>query len=306
MTKIEWTHRPGTIGESWNPIRAHNLITRGSGHFCIHVSEGCRNCYAERVQPRFRNPIRYAKQDQHKVECFLDEYAIKKPLHWEKPRTIFVCSMTDLFGEWVETGWVDRIFRTMALCPQHTFILLTKRAERMRSYISDIERPWQQPNPPWTFLNVWCGVSVEDQATADARIPTLLQTPAAVRFVSYEPALGPVDFKPGEHLDWVICGGEFGPKARPMHPDWAQAVRDQCAETDTPFFFKGWGEWSPVPLGGFKGRTGCLWPDGEWIEGPIVLTMRKDVARVMVKVGKKRAGRLLDGSEYSQWPGDLA
>lgn len=203
-SKIEWTDK------TWNLIRARNLETNGIGHFCEHVSEGCRNCYAEAMQKRFRNFIRYAKQDRDKVEIFLDEETLLQPLTWRRPRMIFVCSMTDLFGEWVADDWLDKIFAVMALCPQHRFQILTKRPERMFEYIAQRGsgfRVWVKlveidesrlgcEAPPWPLPNVGLGVSVEDQKTADARIPLLLATRAAWRFVSYEPALEPIDFSP--------------------------------------------------------------------------------------------------------------
>jgi len=301
-TKIEWArNRDGSAGETWNPIRARNLATSrsgrgagsGIGHFCEHVSEGCRNCYAERMQPRFGNPIRYAAQDRGKVDIFLDETVLFEPLGWRKPRTIFPCSMTDLFGRWVPDRWIDQVFAVAALCPQHTLQVLTKRPERMLAYANCPDRGaavWDvadaiacreglaEHHPsaqyldagkaaaPWPLPNVWLGVSAEDQATADARIPLLLDTPAAVRFVSYEPALGPVDFteivtyrtsdlagdlewtynalagppdlQPGERLDWVICGGESGPGARPFRVEWAYAVIAQCKAADVACFVK--------------------------------------------------------------------
>jgi protein gp37 len=291
MTSIEWTWRPGTKGESWNPIRARNKATGGVGHYCAKVSAGCENCYAERLQPRFNNPVRYAAQDRAKVDIYLDETVLLKPLRWRSPRTIFVCSMSDLFGVWVPDEWLDRIFAVMALCPQHTFQVLTKRPERMRNYLAawpmndepdritgiacdiahEFGHGWQgnagiceRPLP-----NVWAGTSIEDQATADERIPHLLETPAAVRFVSAEPLLGPVDFTaldtgsgwidvlqsyirypiiPEGHfqsepidwpsLDWVIAGSESGRNARTCDLAWIRSMRDQCAAARVAFFWK--------------------------------------------------------------------
>jgi len=344
-TKIEWARNPdGSAGETWNPIRARNLATSrsgrgagsGIGHFCEHVSEGCRNCYAERMQPRFGNPIRYAAQDRGKVDIFLDETVLFEPLGWRKPRTIFPCSMTDLFGRWVPDRWIDQVFAVAALCPQHTLQVLTKRPERMLAYANCPDRGaavWDvadaiacreglaEHHPsaqyldagkaaaPWPLPNVWLGVSAEDQATADARIPLLLDTPAAVRFMSYEPALGPVLLDPawivpfGPTLDWLICGGESGPGARPMHPDWARSARDQCADAGVAFFFKQWGRWAPAarhPKRVFVYRDGGM-------DIPDYRVAESDHGEVaMAPVGKKRAGRVLDGRVHDEMPAAFA
>lgn len=319
MTTIEWTHRPGTKGESWNPIRARNLASGKIGHYCVKVSAGCANCYAERLQCRFGNDARYAAQDRDKVDIFLDEEVLLKPLRWRSPRTIFVCSMTDLFGEWIAEDLIDRIFAVMALCPQHTFQVLTKRAERMRDYMSgarnrvgfltlvyalrgtgDInEEPYQDPeNRPWPLRNVWLGVSCECQSEANKRIPDLLATPAAVRFVSCEPLLGPIDLRAVRWvhataltgLDWVIVGGESGPHARPMYPDWARSLRDQCKGAGVSFFFKQWGDWADADAALRPGECSIGW------------RTRLISGVGLVRCGKKRAGRLLDGVEHNEWP----
>lgn len=262
---ISWTD------ETWNP-------TRG----CSRVSEGCRNCYAERIAARFngdRSPANeylprrtdapffgFASMTNAgprwtgKVELIPER--LGDPLYWRKPRRIFVNSMSDLFHEALPDEAIDRVFAVMALCPQHTFQVLTKRPERMRKYLADQDRResvedagggipgigacYANTQAGWPLPNVWLGVSVEDQATADARIPLLLQTSAAARFISYEPALGPVDFRRwltvtaqrDRMLDWVIAGGESGPNARPSHPDWFRQVRDQCMAASVPFHLK--------------------------------------------------------------------
>lgn len=202
----------------------------------------------------------------------LHEDRLTVPLHWRKPRRVFVCSMADLFHESIPDEFIARVFAVMALAPQHTFQILTKRPGRMRSLLGG----WGIHNlvmdrfandddlyvrralaagggQAWPLPNVWIGVSVEDQKSADLRIPILLDTPAAVRWLSCEPLLGPVDISRDEWLfsgkgncvDWVVVGGESGPGARPMHPDWARSLRDQCAAADVPFLFKQWGEWAP-------------------------------------------------------------
>jgi protein gp37 len=295
-TSIEWTDA------TWNP-------TRG----CSLVSAGCKHCYAMKFAGRWPWGKNLVKRDSAgnvtwngNVE--LVESALTLPLKWRAPRRIFVDSESDLFHDGVPDEWIDRVFAVMALAPQHTFQVLTKRPERMRRYLADsaelgpqrtsrrVINRMDQPDwlalprgrtfdrrpAAWPLPNVWLGVSVEDQATADERIPLLLQTPAALRFVSYEPALGPVDFLPfvtrlnvrccprcgfrtnrskivvpdalcpnegmglvdDIAIDWVICGGESGPSARPMHPAWARATIKACKAAGTACFFKQEGSWT--------------------------------------------------------------
>ncbi len=336
-TKIEWAT------DSWNPIRAR----RGDmiGWHCERVSEGCRNCYAERMNMRLGtgfefkpgNLIRPVKvgmgafqttETRGDVSLFLDEEMLLQPLRWKKPRMIFVGSMTDVFADFVKDEWLDKIFAVMALCPQHIFQVLTKRSARMREYMSalrsgehaisrEVHRIKFGNGPAFHvelvdcvngFSNIWLGVSAEDQPNADARLPYLRATPAAVRFMSAEPLLGPITGIDG--LDWVIAGGESGPNARPMHPDWARALRDQCAAAGVPFFFKQWGEWETfydsaddqdscrVPqTDGQMGRGATRFHNlagGMGFHGERVIAVRN--------VGKKRAGRLLDGREHNEMP----
>ncbi|HWR66089.1 MAG TPA: phage Gp37/Gp68 family protein [Bellilinea sp.] len=297
-TTIEWAD------EVWNPVTG-----------CTKVSQGCKNCYAERVAERFWGERKFTDVRMHPER-------LEDPLHWKKPRRVFVNSMSDLFHPDVPFDFIDRVFAVMALCPQHTFLVLTKRPERMVAWFRDISSTtrstwvWSEMGrllnankvryPEWPLPNVWMGVSVEDQKAADERIPLLLQTPAAVRFISAEPLLGPVDLRRGiystspdgesrgtsvEGLNWVICGGESGSNARPMHPDWVRGLRDQCQAAGVPFFFKQWGEWAPDCLCDTKeahktidrpqpGHIGC-----------------------MFRCGKKAAGRLLDGHEWNEYPG---
>jgi protein gp37 len=285
-------------------------------------------------------------------EVRLNEQWIDQPLRWRKPRRIFVCAHGDLFHENVPDEWIDRVFAVMALTPQHTYQVLTKRPERMRDYFGhggtcipfgirlEAKRlVGRDPGPlPIAMPNVWKGVSVEDQDTADARIPLLLETPAAVRFVSYEPALGPVDFTrihlgtcdaafPGNPeftkvrfnrnalkgvnrpaLDQVIAGGESGPGSRPMHPDWPRSIRDQCKTAGVPFFFKQWGDWFPCEIDIPSDASGIhVYPDeahdptaDDW------RFERRQVTRIgrqhVVRVGKAIAGRLLDGREHNGMP----
>ena len=335
---IEWTDA------TWSPVTG-----------CTKISDGCLNCYIERTPPfrmegrKFRCPrcggsgyvedsdgnrLAYGNAGQfipgaRCTRCSgtgqagigdttgvrMHEDKLDVPLHWRKPRKVFVCSMSDLFHEAVSSSFIARVLAVMALTPQHTYQVLTKRPARMRALLSSrsfeqevgravaaivgdderrearmlvgewtwdvIAKSWHAPD--WPLPNVWLGVTVEDQERADQRIPILLETPAAIRWLSCEPLLGPVDLdatgmdvtgtsglesRPPA-VDWVVAGGESGPGARPMHPDWARSLRDQCEAAGVPYLFKQWGE---------HDSTGK-------------------------RVGKKRAGRLLDGVQHDGYPG---
>lgn len=258
ITKIEWCDK------TWSPVTG-----------CTPISEGCAHCWAKRMANRLRGRYGYLKDDPFKATFHPDR--LDGPLCWKKPSRIFVCSMGDLFHEGVGEIEIYRIFDVMAANQNHTFLVLTKRPKRMADIIDRIDfitpdelkhlkKPGCSLSPyPSSGIfhkrkplpNFWLGVSVENQRTADERIPILLQIPAAKRFVSVEPLLGPVDlwtYLLGELpptysnpegnlrdtplLNWVICGGETGPGARPMRPDWARSLRDQCQTASVPFFFK--------------------------------------------------------------------
>jgi len=246
MTKIEWVARPGTTPESWNPITG-----------CSKLSEGCRNCYAERMALRLAGRFGYPEAPHHfDVTGHTDKLAV--PFGWRTPRTVFVCSMGDLFHERIPWSDLQRIFDVMVYEKnrKHTFLLLTKRADRMQEFISS-----RLPELPRHCQHIWVGVSVENQQAADERIPTLLRTPAAVRFVSCEPLLGEVDLQewlyewrpvawgPGPDdwacdafenggIHWVIASCESGPSRRPVHADAFRSLRDQCQDAGVPFFLK--------------------------------------------------------------------
>jgi protein gp37 len=332
MTSIEWTER------TWNPIVGCTIATRG-----------CTNCYAMRAAWRMANnpqtpqyhstaklvngnPVWTGKMNRAPK-------ALLEPLKRRKPTTYFVNSMGDLFHEDIPDEWIDEVFAVMALCPQHTFQVLTKRAERMRDWCNrtkagdfvgaptheiafnaEMERPGTINAESalrvqdqrfifhtWPLANVWLGVSTEDQKSADERIPLLLDTPAAIRFVSAEPLLGPVnllvtdrhghdicalrgigvdptdpdgpdEFYRTNKLDWVIVGGESGPGARPMHPDWAVDLISQCKWAGVPVLFKQWGEHLPAQLWNTHAAPAP--------------TIEHEGERYM-KCGKKRAGRFI-------------
>jgi len=393
QSKIEWTDA------TWQPVTG-----------CSIVSPGCTNCYAMKLAgTRLRHhPSRAGLTVDSKAGpvwngkvCFNEQW-LDQPLRWKSPRRIFVCAHGDLFHESVPDEWIDKVFAVMALAPQHTFQVLTKRSARMRAYMltPDRKRLIAAQSMPISCMlardgghkarikldhfsacfagsgplpNVWLGVSTERQQEADERIPDLLQTPAAVRFISAEPLLGPIDLKrwmphgkwgsfqgapvyhqsyfmtkcdhcgwlgsselaheisygddadvacpqcnrificddlgDGHGINWVIVGGESGAGARPMHPDWARALRDQCAAANVPFFFKQWGGWSAVYD---RDRDDPDWrrcdvvkhetPKGQWlnIEGMQGFHNAR-VVRVD-HVGKKVAGRLLDGVEHNGMP----
>jgi protein gp37 len=353
--KIEWVAELARIrkvdSRSWNPVIG-----------CSRASEGCRNCYAAAMVDRFARKDgtgSYAgltERDQNGTPRFtgkidFSEKRLMEPLRWREPAAVFVGDMADLFHDAVTDEMLDRIFAVMALRPDCLFLVLTKRPERMREYLtrlakrepdprflrapSDAERlagktAWLEAiedidrkfiddhgDPVWPLPNVWLGVTAENQAAADERIPHLLTTPAAKRFVSIEPMLGPMTLSDlpsvsgigrdldalSDHvdphadipsrLDWVICGGESGPGARPMRHDWARSVRDQCGDAGVPFFLKQLGEFEPCappiahPASSTrKGVVTHTWGDGTY----------------SIKVGKKAAGRLLDGREWNEVP----
>jgi len=336
---------------------------------CSLASPGCTNCYAMKQAHRF--DVRRGLTQMTKGgmvwtgEIRLNDKALQQALAWKRGRRIFWNAHGDLFHENVPDAAIDRLFAVCALTPQHTHMILTKRSARMREYLTKLSTIWHDAGDPFDdrigsllvelsgspcaigvwedqFIlpNVWLGVSVEDQQRADERIPDLLNTPAAVRFISAEPLLGPVDLgavrwdvagypmlgalpNPAEaddfrwaHHDtqgirWVIIGGESGPNARPMHPDWARSLRDQCQAAGVPLLFKQWGEWE-VSLD--RERDDPDWRanytndyvdhgKSKWLNLAGGSGFHGERFLVMRRVGKKAAGRLLDGREWSEFPG---
>lgn len=338
-SRIEWTEAV------WSPVTG-----------CEKVSAGCKHCYAEREWGRFQHLPAYAGRKFTDVAVHPER--LNLPLRWRRPRKVFVNPMSDLFHEAVPIECIDQIFAIMGLCfvmdAGHTFQVLTKRPERMLAYMLDHETVWRvagwmkklgpelpgENSPPaWPLPNVWLGTSIEDQATADERIPLLLETPAAVRWISAEPLLGPVDlsrickanhatlgtfidalrgFKWDEsaysgggcpldddppdipRLDWVVLGGESGAKARPMSIAWARTLRDQCQAAGVHFYFKQWGEFAPALSGT------CFYPleDNPQFLPRAPRPETHDLGRGLgaVRIGKRNLNRLLDGVVHDAYP----
>lgn len=378
-THIEWVkNADGEPGASWNVITG-----------CSLASPGCSRCYAMRLAgTRLRHhPSRVGLTHETRSgpvwtgEVRFNQEWLDQPLRWKKPRAIFVAAHGDLFHDGVSDEVLDQIFAVMAIARQHTFQVLTKRAARMRAYTSDtsdarmaarraaIRRLAKDQNAElaWPLPNVWLGVSVEDQKRADERVPDLLMTPAAVRWISAEPLLGEVHLGaiamelpwrdgPGTYnalegrwtpavwdaeyenrttesglarIDWVVVGGESGgEKALPMLPAWARSLRDQCAAAQVPFFFKQWGEWHTAAIRTSDGQAvfrqfqsyeQWVAKANTWVNGGICLDrlgrrMERgaDMQRardegtfpvtIMHRVGKRQAGRLLDGVLHDAYP----
>ncbi len=309
-SKIEWTDA------TWNPVVG-----------CSIVSPGCIRCYAMRMAARIEAMDKAAGHAPHyrgltkKTKAGavwtgvvrLHRPALLAPLTWRKPRRVFVNSMSDLFHEALSDADIDQVFAVMAFSPHCQFQVLTKRADRMRAYFADtaaresaIDSAMNELAPAhwhrrelhdWSdglpLPNVWLGVSAERQVEADARVPTLLATPAAVRFVSAEPLLGPVVPSSAWHrLNWIIAGGESGPRARPAHPDWFRTLRDACKAAGIAFFFKQWGEWGSgfdtvEDARPFKGDRLRYFPE---------------LDRTYYRVGKAVAGAELDGRLHREFP----
>jgi protein gp37 len=354
QTKIEY------VDATWNPT---------SG--CTLISDGCQNCWARRMAPRLAGRCGYDAEEPFRVTFHPDQ--LTKPLRWKKPRRIAVSLMGDLFHEDVVNEWIDNMFAVMALCPQHTFLLLTKRPKRTMEYFAtrtpmltgsgrlDCAPKWYRIITSWLdggssgilgrnwekchdsaerldfdkpLPNVWIGTSVENQKAADERIPWPLKCQAAVRFLSMEPLLGPVlipvfafgcrfcrkvdkaclrhgddpRFDPcsnceGRNIDWVIVGGESGPHARPIHPDWVRSIRDQCQSTGVSFFMKQWGEFEDIGMHSPRKNDEIVWRDGtrhKIIDGESPASMQ--AAAIMRRVGKSVAGRMLDNREWNEMP----
>jgi protein gp37 len=234
---IEWTEA------TWNPVTG-----------CSKVSQGCKHCYAERMAKRLR--AMGASRYRNGFLPTLHHDLIDLPRTWKAPKLIFVNSMSDLFHEAVPDVFIQRLFDTMRDCPQHTFQVLTKRSERLRAIGQKIDWP----------ENVWMGVSVENSKAVE-RVRDLVNVPAKVRFLSCEPLLGPLTDLPLQGIHWVIAGGESGPGARPMRPEWVVSIKDQCRAAKVAFFFKQWGGvWKKKTGRSLHGRTYNEMPQSSSLE----------------------------------------
>ena len=301
MTKIEW------CDETINPLQDKIKGASGRGYHCTKVSPGCTHCYAEGINRRFGNGLPF---DSRKAEFELIQSEIEKPMRWKKPKRIFVQSMGDLFHEDVPQKTIagimlmiagfdsDAMVRKLNNWPEHQFIILTKRPKRMFDFFTSFKFQSGYSLSDTVLSNLCVGVTCENQEQADKRIPLLLQIQAAVYLVSHEPALGDITYPPEfmalGNRAWLINGGESGAGARPMHPDIPRHDRDQCQGAGMPYFFKQWGEWLPNNqfshsdiLTNLPGKADAHhWTLGE----------------TSFRVGKKSAGRLLDGKEWSEFP----
>jgi|SRR5690554_3138232 len=281
-TAIEWTHRPGTKGETWNP-------TTG----CDRISPGCDNCYALKLAKRLKamGSVKYQNDGDLRTSgpgfgVTAHSDALAQPLRWRSPRTVFVNSMSDLFHARVPREFVVRVWDVMSRTPQHTYQILSKRPERMARVVSGLPDGLRELPLP----NVWLGTSVESDNYV-RRVDDLRATPAEVRFLSAEPLLGPLPSLDLAGIDWLIVGGESGPGARPIDPGWVRDLRDRCLDAGVPFFFKQWGEWvhrDQMPEETYVG-----------LDQAINLSQAHPEP---FRVGKKRAGRLLDGRTWDEYP----
>lgn len=332
-TSIEWADR------TWNPLLGCERVSPGCDScYAINTATIRAGNPHPKVAAAFAGLTerRDGRMDWTGRINLLPE-RLTQPLTWRKPQKVFVNSQSDLFHKDVPMAFIHKVFAVMAATPQHTYQLLTKRPGRMRALLRDecrcgnghqpgvhfksaiewVATPGNPKHVPglqpglfskinWPLPNVWVGVSVEDQKRADLRIPALLQTPAAVRWISAEPLLGPLSLRgwiehtPAEeggypaYLDWVVVGGESGSAARPMHPDWPRQIRDQCTAADVPYFFKQWGAYRP---GGHPAQPAT------WIDHNGIRVHAGALGAVAVsRVSKKEAGRALDGQTWDQYP----
>jgi protein gp37 len=276
---IEWTDA------TWNPVRG-----------CVKVSPGCKHCYAEAFAERFRGVAGHPYEQGFEPRTAPDQ--LDAPLHWRKPRTIFVNSMSDLFGEFVEDDYLRKVFSVMERAKQHIYQVLTKRSARVPEFCNEYFVATQTTIGPPRHIHI--GVSVEDRKYGLPRIADLQRARVGLRFLSIEPLLEDLGEFDMTGIHWIIVGGESGHSARPMHPDWVRRIREQCIAAKVPLFFKQWGAWLPaervdanhvrlVVDAGAKVPARLAWH--RWDDG-----------QMSALVGKKAAGRLLDGRTWDEMP----
>ncbi len=345
-TKIEWAHAGLGRGASLNPIRAINQRTMKQGWYCEKVSPACDNCYAERQNKKTGasggTGLPYKPGHRKDVTVFLHYPALVQMLRWRDPRGIFWCSMTDLFGDFVTDEMREAVLSYCLCAPRHRHLFLTKRPDRAADFLADwfkrvvarnawIDHPTGAARLsdlvaldelPTTLPFIWIGATVEDQRRADERRPAMQKLAAQgwTTFVSYEPALGLVDWRGWEFLDWLIGGGETGAEARLSRPDWFRAARDWAATNAIAFHFKQWGEYLPVGqclpgCGRVHGATAVKpgrmklhyggspkqHPKHAFAEHGVDFASTDD-GRLTFRVGKQAAGRLLDGRAHDAFP----
>lgn len=329
-SKIEWTDA------TWNVITGCSVVSPGCKNCYAMKLAGTRL----RNHPSRRGLTIDTKAGPvWNGQVRFNEEWLDQPLRWTRPRMIFVCAHGDLFHEGVEDWWIDQVFAIMSLAPQHVFQVLTKRTDRMARYLTDPETPDRIGTFQWDEIqqrvdplarrsddlravaqdveaplrNVWLGFSAEDQTRYDERWRYVEDLAHAgwLTWLSAEPLLGPLDAREGlgQGLAWVVAGGESGPAARPAHPDWFRQLRDDCQRYHVPFHFKQWGAWAPGEcIDGVQSRTevGATWHAAGWLYDDITPKMGSELHRDdepdVWLVGKKRAGRLLDGRTWDELP----
>ncbi len=301
---------------------------------CDKVSPGCKNCYALRDWARLAANPKTVYYGRKFTDFAVHHERLSQPLRWTKPRMIFVNSMSDLFHKDAPFEFIASVFGVMALARAHTFQILTKRPLRMLEFFNWLKDASGEAGSlkycidaaratgafqgtkadkdatagKWPLPNVWLGISAENQSTADERVPLLLKCPAAIRWASAEPLLGPLEldfafnmhldtygnWRAGGGIDWVVVGGESGPKARPMAESWALAVAQSCRKHNVPFFFKQWGEWQPESMNrGLKSET-------------VLSIAEPDSDKRMLRVGSNAEGwDLLEGARWQEFPRNL-
>lgn len=271
---------------------------------CTKVSPACDNCYAEALMDHRHHRVQWGGERSRTSATNW-----KLPLRWNESakrdgirQKVFCASLADVFDNQVPDVWRSHLWALIAECTNLDWLLLTKRPQNIAKMLPSITCEALVAGRPWPWPHVWLGATAEDQERYDQRAPHLVAVDCAKRFISYEPALAPIDFlsgaSPGDDEPWaakldvIICGGESGPHARPMHPSWARSARDQCQTAGIYFFFKQWGEWGHLP----EGDDPENWPNER-------LHFVPEAGNWMLRVGKSRAGRLLDGREHSEFPG---